>query len=256
RAEKAIASDPRNATAQILRGNALAGLRDVDGALSDYQQALALNPSHDAAYRNIATIQFSRRKEADAEASFRKGIEVAPKSVPARLSLASFLWANDRTAEAEQVLKEALDLDRSDASTNRALAMLYIGTNRMAEAEPYFKTIAKSRSTVAASLGLADYYILTKRFDEGRNILKEVSSRPEAHDAAAIRLAAIGAAQGDRAQALSTLREVLGRRPKEVAARLVVARLLLAENKRDEALAEATSVVREAPTSPAAAEAY
>src|SRR5688572_26360803 len=38
RAEKALTLDPKNADALILKGNALAGLKDLDGAMTEYQE--------------------------------------------------------------------------------------------------------------------------------------------------------------------------------------------------------------------------
>jgi tetratricopeptide (TPR) repeat protein len=256
RADRAIDIDPRNATAQVLRGNALAGLQDFAGAMSQYQDALALNPSQDAAYRDIATIQASKGQSAEAEASFRKAVDVAPKSIDARLSLASFLWANNRVPEAETVLKSALDLEPANLYANRAMGMLYVSTNRVAEAEPYFVMVAGSLHNTASQFSLADYYALSKRFDEARKILRDLGQQQVSHDAATIRLAAIAAAQGSRAQAIAMLREVLERRPKEAPARVVLARLLLEDNKREDALSELTQAVRDASSNSTAADGY
>ena len=44
RADKVILAEPRNIPAQILRANALAGLRDLERALVEIEQALALDP--------------------------------------------------------------------------------------------------------------------------------------------------------------------------------------------------------------------
>src|SRR5678815_5107992 len=96
---------------RILLGNTLAGLKDVEGALAEYQKALLLSPTEEVAYRNIATLQFSQGQIAEAERAFRKAVEVAPKSVPARLALANLLWAIGRVPEAEQTMKETVELD-------------------------------------------------------------------------------------------------------------------------------------------------
>lgn len=256
RARKALALDSKNSNAQILLGNAMAGLKDLDGAVAEYQEAIALNPAQDTAYVNIGAVQFVRGQRAEAEATFKKAIEATPKSAASRLALANFLWATGRTAEAEQVFKEALALDPSDASANRALGTFYIASNRTSEAEPYFQAIAKKANTPAAAIGLSDYYVFSHRFDEARKILTDLASKDDPHAAAATRLAAIEAAQGNRAVALSKLREVLDKHPKETAPRLLSARLLLIDGKRDEALAEANTIVTQDPNSRAASDAY
>ena len=99
RAERAIAIDAKNVTAQVLRGNALAGLKDFDAAMGEYQDAIALDPSQPTAYGNLALLQLVRGKREEAEATFKKAVEVAPTSVPARLALANFYWSVGRRDE-------------------------------------------------------------------------------------------------------------------------------------------------------------
>lgn len=255
RATKATQLDSSNAEAQILLGNTLAGLKDVDGAMAEYQQALALNPAEEVAYRNIAVLQMSKGQPAEAEAAFRKAVDVAPKSVPARMSLANFLWASGRAADAEQVLKDALVLDPANLMARRALGMFYVGSNRMPEAEPHFQAIADAEKTAAASIGLADFYIISKRFDSAKPLLKAAANDKDAYPAATLRLAAIDVALGIRAEAHVKLRELLERHPKEMAARLLSARVLVMDGKRDEALAQAASIAKDDPQSPIAADA-
>ena len=256
RADHALALDPKSADAQILLGNAQAGLKDLEGAITDYQEALALNPSQDSAYVNIGTIQLVRGQRDQAEISFRKAVDVAPKSVAARMALASFLWSTGRAPQAESVLKEALALEPANLTANRALGVFYLASNRPAEAEPYFKAIADKANTTAATLGLADYYVTVKRFDDARRILNEVARKQEAYAAATTRLAAIDGVEGQRAQGLGRLKEVLEKYPKDSSARLVNARLLLLEGRRDDALADATLIVTNDPNSAAASEAF
>ena len=45
--------------AQILRGNSLAGLKDFDAAMAEYQDAIALDPSQTTAYSNLGVIQLA-----------------------------------------------------------------------------------------------------------------------------------------------------------------------------------------------------
>jgi len=256
RATRALALEPKSAEAQILLGNAEAGLRDFDGAVADYQEALALNPSQDSAYMNIGTIQLVRGQRDQAEASFRKAVEVAPKSVTARMALANFLWSTGQAPEAEGVLREALALDPANLTANRALGVFYLASNRLAEAEPYFKTIADHANTTAATIGLADYYVIVKRFADARRILDEAAKKPDGYVSATVRLAAIDGVEGQRAQGLTRLKDVLQKYPKDSSARLVNSRLLLLEGRREDALADARQIVTNDPNGAATSEAY
>ena len=256
RANAALKLDAKNVDAQVLLGNALAGLKDLDGAIAEYQEAIALNPAQDTAYVNIGAIQLARGQRAEAEAAFRKAVEAAPTSVPAHIALANFLWATERAPEAEQTFKAALAIDPVNLDISRALGVFYMASGRAPEAEPYFQAIAAGAKTTDAIIGLADYYIVSGRFDEAKRVLTELAARPDAFAVATVRLAAVEAGQNNRAVASAKVKEVLDKFPKDMSARLLNARLLLAADKRDEAFAVAESMVKDAPSSAAAAEAY
>ena len=74
RAELLLQSHPTNADGQILLGNALAGLKDLDGAVAEIEEAIRLDPAQASTYSNLGVLQFSRGNEAEAEAAFEKAV--------------------------------------------------------------------------------------------------------------------------------------------------------------------------------------
>lgn len=248
RADKVLAADPNNVNAQILRGNALAGLKDLNGAIAEYEDALALDPSQNQAYVNLATLQLAAGKQAEAEATFRKTVELAPRSIDARIALANFYRATKRQPESESELKAALAIDPKNAEANRALGVFYMATGRGAEAEPYLRTMAVS-GEVSSKLTLSAYYLLMRREEEARVILEEVAKDKRAGDVATLRLAALDASQGRRAEAQGRIHDVLTRNPKDVSAHLLNADLLRRDRRRDEALAEVDAAIAIDPNS-------
>jgi tetratricopeptide (TPR) repeat protein len=255
RAEKALQIEPQNVDAIILMGNSLAGLKNLDGAIGEYQEALALNPAADAASANLGVIQLLRGQKEAAEATFTKAVASAPKSVNARMALANFYWASGRQKEAEETLKAALALDPDNLASNRALGVFYMATGRGAEAEPYFKTIATAAKTTETTISLADYYIATKRIDDARTVLKELAAQTDAFAPATTRLAAVEAQQGNRAVAETMVASVLEKQPTYMPARLLNMRLQLAANKPDETMKIAEVIIKDDPNSAGAAEA-
>jgi tetratricopeptide (TPR) repeat protein len=247
RAEKALALDPSNTSAMLLMANAMAGLRDLDGALTQFQEALALNPAQETAYLGIGAVQLAKGDTTAAEASFNRGVEVAPESIEVRLARANFFWASRRLSEAEQDLRAALGIDPSNVLANRALGMFMLTSNRAAEAEPYFKAIADALKTPAATIALSDYYVLTRRTADARLVLQELARTEAAWAEATTRLAAVDAMEGMRAPGILRVREVLERYPDDRPARLLLSRLLLADGKREEAITEAGVIVQEDP---------
>ena len=256
RADRALEIDPKNVAAQVLRGNALAGLKDLDGAITEYEDAIALDPTQSAAYASLGRVQLSQGNRDEAERTFRKAVSAAPNSVPARLALANFLWATGRGPECEQTLKSALAIDPKDLVANRALALFYMATGRAAEAEPFVLTIAHASTDAVASLALADYYTLVKKYDEARKVLGDVGRRPDASTAAILRLASIDVLEGAPAQAEARIDELLVKSPKDATALLLKARLLYKDGKRDEALTTANRVLAGQPAPAIAAQAH
>ena len=242
RAERAIRLDPKNADAQVLLGNALLGMRDFGPAIDQYLQAIALNPAQEQAYQGIARIHIETGRRDEAEATFRRARVGAPKSTPVRIALANFLWASNRTSEAEDVFKQVLAIEPDNIAANRALGVMYMTSNRTTEAETYFQALVAKTKSVDAKLGLADYYVIARRFEDARKILTALAATDEGY-AAHTRLAVIEAGEGKRAQALDRLLGVLRTHPKDSQARLLRARLLLADGKRDDALREANLIV-------------
>jgi putative PEP-CTERM system TPR-repeat lipoprotein len=235
RADKVLERDKQNVRAQILRGNALANLKDLDGAITEYENAIAADPKEHQAFVNLGTIQFMKGNREESEKAFLQAVTAAPKSIEARLGLANFYWASRRAAEAEQALKEALAIDPASLIANRALGIFYMATNKVADAEPYFKSLATTVGTPASMASLAQYYVLANRRDDARKILTGILQQKDGASIATIRLAALDASDGQRAAAQDRLRTYLVGTPTDLPAQLMYAELLLLDAKRDDA---------------------
>jgi tetratricopeptide (TPR) repeat protein len=256
RANNVLKKDQNNVDATILLGNALAGLQKPDEALREYQEAIVLNPTDDRAYASIGALQLSQSRKAEAEAAFRKAVQVAPKSVPALLALAGFLWDSNRAPEAEGTLKSAVALDPTNAGANRALGIFYMASGRTADAEPYFKAIADHSQSTDDTIALADYYVVAKRYEDAKRLLRTLAQKDKSFAIATTRLAAIDALEGNHALARQKTKQVLDKYPKDMSARLLDARILLLDGKRTDALVEASSIVNEEPMSQQSEQAY
>ncbi len=114
--------------AQVILGNALAGLKDLDAALKQLEDTTKLAPASAAAFASIGAIQIARGNQADAEAAFRKAVETNPNLAAAHLALANFLWSSSRPDDAEASFKRALELDPHNPLAERALVAFYVVT--------------------------------------------------------------------------------------------------------------------------------
>ena len=149
------------------------GLKDVEGAIEEIQEAIKLDPGHALGYVSLGALEHAAGRHPDAEAAFRKAIDADPKSIPAYLGLANFYWASGKTDDAARTLEKAYEIDPDHALTNRMLALFQIAAGRPADAEQYLANLARLSKDANAQLVLADYYLASGRTDKAVPLLAE-----------------------------------------------------------------------------------
>lgn len=249
RADKVLARDPKSVQAQVLRANALAGLKDLDGAIKEINDAIEMDPKQASTYSNLGALRLAQGNETEAEAAFKKAVDMDPKNVAAQLALGNFFWATGKPQNAEAAFKHAAELEPNNQLANRALATFYITSNRAAEAEPFLKSVAATAGTTESKLALADYYLGLNRPADAKPVLEAVAADSQAYAEAKARLATIAYVAGQKDEAHRIIDEVLGKQPNNNRGLLVKARFLLAERKTDEALARVKAAVTADPQS-------
>lgn len=249
RSEKALFKDPKSTDALIVRANAMAGLKDLGGALKEMESAIALDPKQAASYANLGALQMKRGNPIEAENAFRRAVAADPKSLAAQLALGNYLWTSGRQAEAESVMKQALTLAPDDPLANQALAVFYLSSSRAADAEPHLKRLADKATTPAARLALADFYIQTGRGPDAEKALAEAAGQPGGFAPARARVAAMRYAAGKSAEAHQAIDEVLKAEPNNVEALLVKARFLAGDGRLPDAVSTARAATTADPSS-------
>lgn len=100
-ADAALKSQPGLPEALVLQAQLKVGERDVDAALALLQQALAQDPSNlQAALLRGNLLEFVKRQPAEAEQTYRLAVKAHPDSAPARSSLIDVLRRQGRRDEA------------------------------------------------------------------------------------------------------------------------------------------------------------
>jgi tetratricopeptide (TPR) repeat protein len=244
-ADKALALDPTNIDARVARGNALAGLKDLNAAVSEMQQAIKLDPERALTYLNLAGVQQAQGNPQKAEDTFKQAVALAPKSVEARLALGNFYASTGRRDLAENAIKGALALDPKNLQANGALAYLYIASGRAADAEAPLKLVVDSGKDQSAALLLAARYRATGRTPLALALYDRLASDPSI---AAVALSQRAGAlfEGNRkAEAYATVQSVLNKSPSNSVALLTKAVFL----KTDRDLVQAEKLAKSATTS-------
>jgi tetratricopeptide (TPR) repeat protein len=252
RAGNVLTRDPGDVDAQLLFANALAGLRDVDAAVAQIEEALRIAPDRSGVYSNLGALELGRGKPDAAEAAFKKAVALQPRSIPALLALADFYWMTDRQALAEDALKEALEIEPANPLTNRLLASFYLATNRLADAERPLKTVFEVTKTPAAAIALEEYFVAAGQDAAAQAILKPMLSDPNTSATANVRLAALDYKAGRINDAYRRLATVLEHDQANLQALLAKTSFLLKDGKADEALAGAIFATQRHPDSAAA----
>src|SRR5580765_1661342 len=241
RAEKALAIDPRNATAQLIRANALAGLKDTDGAIAQLQNLVATNPKNADAYVTLAGMQAAKHDDAAAEASFLKAVDLEVKSPVPLVALANFYWSKGRKADVESALKRAATIAPNDPRVQNTLAAFYLSTGRDKDAEAPLRKMDASTQTASARMSLADYYLRTKREDEAVKLLRELAETDAGFGPATLRLARLDYDKQRVTDANRQIDAVIAKEPKNPDALMLKATFLRRERRLDEALKSATA---------------
>jgi tetratricopeptide (TPR) repeat protein len=248
-ATRMLKRDPNNVEAQILYANTLAGLKDMDGAISAFEKAVEMDPDRSATYSDLGSAQLVSGDTAAAEAAFKKAVEIDPKSVKAHLSLANFKWSIDKMDEAEAEIRRAIELDQKNAVANRAMAMLYLVTGKPQAAEPHLKLVAEVTPGAGAKYFLAEYYLRLGRIDDARATLTPLLADNDTFVGTSIRLARVEVVGKRNAEAHRVLDAVLAREPKNADALITQGRLRLAEGNTIGALTSLKTAIESNPKS-------
>ena len=242
-ADKVLALNPNDVRGRVLLGNATAGLKDVDTAIKEFEEAIRLDPQQAGIYTGLATLKASSGDPAAAEAIFQKAIQTDPKNTNSRLALANFYWSSDRLEDAERVMKETLALKPTDTRTNVTLALFYQATRRRAEAEPFLRAAAAADKDPRLTMLLADYYISMNRGTEAVQVLQPFAADRKYGTLVNMRLAGIAQIEGRADDALDIIDKAVTADPSN--ARMLAAKsdLLLRQGHLDEAAQAADAAV-------------
>ena len=244
----ALKLNPKNVEAGIALALATAGLKDMDGAVKEMQEAIDVAPTDFRPYMNMGSLQAQAGRAADAEAAFKRAVEMAPDSNAPHMALGYYYWSTGRVADAEFELQAASRLAREDPMPDKLLAMFFIANKRAADAEtPLLKLV--NRKDTTATLQLGDLYVAQGHPEKARPLYASLTSKAAMKMPAVTRLASLDYAAGKATEAHAALNGLLKEQPNNVTLLTQQTRWFLNERRLDEALAAASKAVSSAPSS-------
>ena len=202
---------PAKSNSPIATARAEIGRGNLESAERVLWEALSSNPNDESALTLLGLVRGKQRRNAEAEALFRRAIQLNPKALDARKNLASALVSQDKDTEAADQYREALVLAPQDVHLKMELARLYMGQRKCSEALPLIAAIPAT--------GLPSEIIPLKAA-----CLTDLGHSSEA------------AALIDQTQILNRLNRALSRNPNSVHTMLAISKVYAAQNKHEQSM--------------------
>jgi tetratricopeptide (TPR) repeat protein len=285
--EAVKAVDPNRADVHILEGRALQAMGRSEEALAAYEKALELEPdnvrplhyiakyhrqhgdreSAEPAFRRLSEVKpiassyaalasflaDDRTRDAEAEATYRKALEVAkPDERELAISmLASFYFSRDRLDEAIEVVQEGIEVEEDPLDLIYMQARFYRVKGDEAKAEALIREATEARpDDVRTHLHLANYRASQSDWDGALEAATHaVNADPtdtEARVKQASMLVEIAIRNDDRerlVQGRSVAEAVLAEEPSNPEAQIVKAKVDLYEGRTDAAISQLRTAI-------------
>jgi tetratricopeptide (TPR) repeat protein len=235
---------------------------DLDAAEKTLWGVLSTDPVNSEALTMLGVIRGRQQRFAEAEALFRRVVQLNPKSVVALRNLAGSLLAQDKPEDALKTYKQAIELAPQDVDLRMEAAQLELARGNFADALEILQGIKPDQFPPGAASYKAACLLGLDRRSEAEALIPLVKASPNAAadlaqvfveanvpDAALKSLAFAAATErkqgariyylrgrallqkGDPSGAMTSLRHALGLDPKSAAILLAIAEVYATENK-------------------------
>ena len=243
-AEEILGLDPSHVEAKILRGNAYAGLGDLEQSLAQLGDVLEQDPDNLTAYINMGVFRHQLRDPQNAEKSFLEAARRHPRSGTALRSLANFYAATGDRQQAETNYRKALELEQDDTNLH-SLIRFYLTTQNAERAEQTLQEIISSSGNAReAGWLLANIYLATGRAESGLARLQASSEEDPSDLRSRLRLAEVLLDLKRTDEARTVIESLPEREAAKAQTFYLRGRLMLAGGKREEALDVFTRATR------------
>ena len=194
----------------FLMGAELAERQELQGAVTAFRKAIALEPSFEGAHYELGKLLVQTDDMDGALAAFSKTTELLPNFASAWSNLGAALGEMEDSVGAEAALQKAVALDPLNHVLHSNLGVTYRDQGRLEEAEEKFlMVISMSPNWVFGHYNLARVYYLQARYVDAVDLLvKARSLDSEGSVRQALLLAIARLASGDVEGALNDYREV------------------------------------------------
>ncbi len=180
-AQRSVELDASCPVAHGYVAGALHNLKQLAEAEAAYRKAIDLAPFNAPLHMNFGTVQRDRQQLWPAEQSFRKAIELQPDFALAYLNLGNLLADSLDFAAASAALQKARELDPTDANAHLRFGDMALKRRQFDQAErAYRDALEASPGKPEALYGLGEAHRLQRRSaDAERAYRKAIELRPD-----------------------------------------------------------------------------
>jgi tetratricopeptide (TPR) repeat protein len=222
-------------------------------AIATYEQAIARAPEDWVLRENFATLLQDFGQTREAEAQWRRVIQLLPHSEQAWFGLGNLLDSDGRALEALAAFREALRRGPNSVETRNGLGLALASLGRFTEAIAEYERALRLKPDFAeARVNLGQSLAQQGKMAEATVQYHEVLRRQSNNVPARINLGKLLAVQGQHAEAASQYREALRLKPDNAVAHYNLGNALNALGKGDEATAQFAEAARCNPSFPEA----
>ncbi len=222
-------------------------------AVTIYEQAIARAPEDWVLRENYATLLQDFAQPREAEAQWRKAIQLLPHSEQAWFGLANLLDSDGRAAEAVVAFREALRRRPNSIEARNGLGLALAGLGRFAEAiSEYERALRLKPDFAEARVNLGQTLAQQGKFAEASAQYLDVLRRQSNNVPARINLGKLLAVQGKPEEAAVHYREAIRLKPDNAVAHYNLGNALNTLGRSDEAVTHFAEAVRHNPSFPEA----
>ncbi len=236
RLERAVELLPADASLRNLYAITLADLRRFPQAREQLEKGSQLEPSNQEIQLNLAMLELMTGKLADALARSTAIVEAhVDSTAPYSLSAYANLLSGKNT-EAQILAKKALSKDPSDPLARVVIARILRNENELDQALKHLREISLSaRGSAFIQCELAETLFQNGEYQKAAEAAQFALQLSSANQQAKAILAHSLSKQGNWDGALLYLRELSGRNPKDLAAKIELAEALISQGDYDAA---------------------
>ena len=153
-ADDVLKAEPENLRARLLRTDALARMGEIDKALAELNQVLAINPNMEEAQVQLARVYVAQKKYNEAEAIFEKWQAADPRAF---IDLVSLKVMQGKAADAIQILNRQLSKNPTNEALRFTLASVQVAAGKYDEGIATFHQVLDNSPKMPAA-GKAELY--------------------------------------------------------------------------------------------------